>query len=171
MRQDGPNSPNFGENEPTKRGTKHLFERQSFLTQHISSLHAVTAAGKMLKTLIIYKNNIPKNLSHDENVAEDFMLKHSESGFINCQIFKEWITAILIPWTQGRGRSGPFLLTMDNAAPHISYDIFNLCKENNIEIFSMLPTMQPTLNYIMRVRGFRPSASRPDFLFIKESSL
>ncbi len=97
-------------------GSSHPIERQLMSLDHITSVHTHTSSGHRLPTLVIYKNSVPK----DSDPSSNFILRSSESGFINREIFNDYITSIVVPWTTSRGRQGPFLLLIDNASHIVS---------------------------------------------------
>jgi len=123
------------------RGTKHPSTKQAISLDHITSVHTHSAAGDILPTLVIFKNCYPRYM----NVPDSLLVCKSESGFINKELFLFWITAVLIPWCLNYRRRNldsmnkPFLLTMDNASPHLSYEAMQKCVENNILIFALFP--------------------------------
>lgn len=116
-------------------GKSHPIERQIMSLDHITTVHSHTSSGLRLPTFVIYKKSIPKDIE----IPSNFILRASESGFINRELFEDYVTSVLIPWTSSRGRRGPFLLLIDNASPHISYQAFKLCSENNIQVLSLVP--------------------------------
>ena len=50
-------------------------------------------------------------------------------GYMDRDLFKSWFSRILIPFC---GNKRPVLLLMDNHDSHVSYDIMNLAKDNQV---------------------------------------
>ena len=73
--------------------SSHPIEVQNQNLDHNTSVHTIQSSGHSLPTMIIYKNNIPVN----HYCTHDFVLKSSESGFINKDIFNDYVLKILVP--------------------------------------------------------------------------
>ena len=116
-----------------------LFTRPSMklvmTNEHITSVHSIAADGTCLPTMIIFKSCAPKFA--DGEYPSKFIIRSSESGFINSDLFVDWLKSIVI--TYRTSKPGPFLLTMDNASPHLSLEAVLLCIQHAIEIFALLP--------------------------------
>ena len=111
--------------------------KQAMTIDHITSVHAVAADGTQLTTMVIFKVDEP--VFQPGDIPTDMVIRHSDSGFINTELFLDWLQNIVIPFCSSRSRSGPFLLTMDNAAPHISLQAALICIQYSIHIFCLLP--------------------------------
>ena len=118
-----------------RRGAGRPNMKKAVTSDHITSVNAVAANGTVLNTMIIFRKNEP----YFDSLPSNIITTSSDSGFINTELFIHWLKSVLIPFCTSRSRSGPFLLTMDNASPHISYEAVMLCLKYNIHIFCLLP--------------------------------
>ena len=114
-------------------------KKKAFTGEHITSVHTISADGVQLNTMIIYKESEPKFAEGE--LPDGFIIRHAVKGFINTELFIDWLKTILIFHISSRRLSicGPYLLTMDNASPHISLEAVLLCIQYGIHIFCLLP--------------------------------
>lgn len=104
---------------------------------HTTILPCVNGIGKSSPLLFIFQG--------ESYAAEDLKyFTHSEawgtstsSGFINEQIFLDWLKKFIKWLDTVRNRSETHLLILDNLRSHISYDILTTAKENNIELLAL----------------------------------
>ena len=118
------------------KGSKSHFQRSTYSNDHTTSVHCAAANGKTLPTMVIYKNCIPRWLS-TEGLPADWEFTASESGFINSELFYQWMEKILVPYVRRVGP--PVVLTLDQATPHLSVRVLKLAIKHGIELFAFLP--------------------------------
>ena len=133
----------------SRTGGARPHQKKLHTYDHITSVHTIAASGKNLPTLIIFKKTVP-NFT-DGDYPSNLFITSSDTGFINSQIFLQYLKDIVIPYRQTV--NGPFLLTMDNASPHISFEIVMLCIIHAIEIFSFLPNASGYLQPLDQIFG------------------
>ena len=108
-------SQNINSKYVVSMGSKHSFQGTTFILDHVTSVHCASAAGNLLPTMIIYKGCVPQWIQ-SEGLPSDWVVCSSESGFINGDLFFEWMKNVLVPYT--KKQSPPHLLLMDHATPH-----------------------------------------------------
>ena len=132
-----------------RRGGQRPNQKKCHTYDHITSVHCISADGQNLPTMIIFKKNIPNFTSGE--YPDNCHITSSDSGFMNSDLFLQWLKDIVIPYR--KNKPGPFLLTMDNASPHISYAAVVICIMHNIEIFSFLPNASGWLQPLDQIFG------------------
>ena len=118
------------------KNSKSHFQRQSYTLDHVTTVHCAAANGTCLPTMIIYKNCIPKWI-HSDGLPSDWIFSSSDTGFINTELFCEWLQNIVVPYAKKCGP--PILLIMDQAAPHMSVKSIEMAMNHGIELFALLP--------------------------------
>ena len=93
-------------------------------------LSCVSASGYVLPPMIIYprKKSVPDSLKGGAILGTLF--KNSESGWINGQLFIEWFQFFL----QHIRPVHPVLLLQDRHASHISIDLIELARANEVHL-------------------------------------
>lgn len=144
-------------------------------------LCAMSAAGGYVPPMFIFarKRHTPL-LEKDGPIGA--LYKHSKNGWINEDIFNEW----LLHFTQHAKPNAkePVLLILDNHASHFSLKAYDHCKTNNIVMLSIPPhsshrmqpldvilwpfkgSIQKTMQLILKIRHWRKNnsfRSRLDF--------
>ncbi|XP_067684308.1 uncharacterized protein [Haliotis asinina] len=74
--------------------------------------------------------------NYKEGVPGDWLFAVSESGYMDTELFTDWLTKIFVP---NCGRTRPVLLILDNHNCHVQLAVLEIAKENEIE-FLCLPT-------------------------------
>jgi len=118
------------------KGSKSHFQRSTYTMNHTTSVHCAAANGQTLPTMVIYKNCIPRWI-HTEGLPSDWVFTSSDTGFINADLFYEWMVNVLIPYVKRIGP--PVVLTLDQATPHLSLRVIQLAMSHGIELFAFLP--------------------------------
>lgn len=102
----------------------------------ITGVFCISAAGNYIPPMLIYpRKRMPATLQKNGPVGA--LYKCSKNGWINSDLFCEWLTHLAKhakPTT-----TDPILLVLDNHASHISIRAYNFCKQNNIHMVSLPP--------------------------------
>lgn len=118
--------------------------------EHISLGLCISAAGEAIRPLLILPLKTLPPL--DTKITDYFSLAGSGSGWIDGNIFRNWLYSHFIPFVhQIRQNSNfsqyPALLIMDNHTSHEKIDIDQLWNDHHIVIIDLLPhssaIMQP----------------------------
>lgn len=140
--------------------TKHAYEQsggsgKSFTTNLVCG----NAAGEILPPFIIYS---AKNLNPQWTFGgpSDSAYAVSESGWITKNLFYEWFKVFV----NHTAVSKPALLIMDNHSCHVSIDVIEMAKENQIILLLLPPHTTHCLQPLDTVT-FRYSNSFNSLLF------
>lgn len=119
-----------------------------------SVMFAGSADGILLPPYITYK---AVNLydTWTENGPKGAVYNRSKSGWFTLQIFEDWFRKIAIPYFKMFDKDVSKAIIGDNLASHISLDIINECKMNNIK-FVLLPPNSTHYTQPLDVVVFRP---------------
>lgn len=102
----------------------------------ITGVFCINAAGNYIPPMLIYpRKRMPATLQKNGPVGA--LYKCSKNGWINSELFCEWLTHLAKHAKPTS--SDPILLVLDNHASHISIRAYNFCKENNIHMVSLPP--------------------------------
>ena len=96
-------------------------------------LSGVSASGYVLPPMMIYprKKCVPDKLK--EGAVPGTLFKSSESGWVNSELYIEWFKFFL----KQMPPVCPVLLLQDGHASHISVELIELAKENNIRLLCL----------------------------------
>ena len=96
-------------------------------------LSCVSATGYVLPPMMIYprKKCVPDKLK--EGAVPGTLFKSSESGWVNSELYIEWFNFFLKQIPPVR----PVLLLQDGHASHISIELIELAKENDIHLLCL----------------------------------
>ena len=75
-------------------GHRPGFTQQVFSNDHVTLVHAISASGHFLPLMIIFSNNVPKDLVGNE--IKGWKYSSTKSGFISSQLFIQWFTDIFL---------------------------------------------------------------------------
>ena len=110
---------------------------------HTTFLACIAADGSYFKPLIVVKRTTIEAQVLRLSLFDKVMLEPEETGYINSEIFNEWIEKIFIPEVQERRRrfnyTGPAVLILDGCTSHYTEELFDACQANNIKIFFIPP--------------------------------
>ena len=94
-------------------------------------LTCISASGVVLPPMMIYprKKKVPDKVR--EGCVPNTLFVHSDTGWINADLFLEWFKFFIksIPPTR------PVLLIQDGHSSHVSIELVELARENNIYIY------------------------------------
>lgn len=97
---------------------------------------AFNAAGGFIPPMFIFPRQRMNPLLKKDG-PDGALYEHSKNGWINEEIFLKWLVHFR-DYCKPNSES-PVLLILDNHSSHISLQIYNFCKENNIILLSIPP--------------------------------
>jgi hypothetical protein len=119
-----------------KRGVKYAEQIRNHSKSAISMMFCGNAAGDMVPPYIVFKaENLWKGWCL--NGPKGSRYNTSPSGWFNGFIYSDWFHKSLLPKVQRR--PGKHVLIGDNLSSHISDDVINTCKEQNIAFICLPP--------------------------------
>ncbi len=118
-----------------RKGTKNSYCQSYGTSEHITLLCCASAAGIPHPPMIIYSKSFPGGQYRFEG-PEDALYARSESGWIDTDLFLAWLRKIFLQYVVAER---PVLLLTDGHKTHITIDVIDVCRENNITLFCLPP--------------------------------
>ncbi|KAK3095358.1 hypothetical protein FSP39_013674 [Pinctada imbricata] len=112
------------------KASRHAYQSQVSLSGHTTVVQAISASGRALPPMLIFSGCMPRG-DPQAGIPNNWMMRCTESGFINTEIFIEWFTELFLPSV---GHKRPVLLLLDNLSSHWNPNFIDLAKENNIDL-------------------------------------
>ena len=112
---------------------------------------AAPASGQMLPPMIMFEKCWPSG-PYLKNGPPGALYAKSPNGYMDVELFILWFQKIFIPYTTNF-RSA--LLILDAHGSHITYELTQLAKENDIQIL-LLPPHTTSILQPLDVSFFRP---------------
>ena len=111
----------------TLKKSKNTCMQAQGTSEHITMLCAASAAGLPLPLMITFPR-----MQYRFNEPDDTLYARSESGCIDSELFLKWMRKtflkhVVIQW--------PVLLFTDGHKSHVSLDVIDLCRKNEIILF------------------------------------
>ncbi|XP_053396405.1 uncharacterized protein LOC128556202 [Mercenaria mercenaria] len=78
------------------KGTRHSYQAMVNFSGHVTMLNAISAAGGTLPPLLIFSQVLPRNC--EDGLPGSWVLRSSESGYINSELFVEWFQLCFVPY-------------------------------------------------------------------------
>lgn len=117
---------------------KNLSQIKDEEKESITMLGTFTASGKVMPVLVIYPyERIPAEIA--KNVPEDWSLGKSPKGWMTSRVFYGYIRNSLLPALRNAKVKFPVLLLIDGHKSHITYEVSQLCIENQIILYAFHP--------------------------------
>ncbi|CAH2103358.1 unnamed protein product [Euphydryas editha] len=135
-----------------KRGSKYPELLRNSSKSSISLMFCGSADGELLPPFVVSKSSCLWT-TWTEGGPEGTRYSCSQSGWFDMSIFTEWFQSQLLP--KLNKIPGKKVIIGDNLSSHISLDVINQCKENNIT-FLCLPPNSTHLTQPLDVAFFRP---------------
>ena len=95
---------------------------------HITVLMCANAAGRVLPSFLIYPKNYP-TMSAATELPKTWLFGISPNGYIDKELFVNWFNEIFLKHC---GSERPIVLIVDNHDSHISYDLLQTAKQNQV---------------------------------------
>lgn len=122
------------------KGNPHIYQQGSSNEAQITTLLMASAAAFYVKPLVVY----PSTNFH-KTFMETFywelpnaIFGHSTSGWMDQELFQNWLENSFIPEVKWAGIPCPILLLINGAKCHISLFISEICNQENIIIYTLL---------------------------------
>lgn len=97
-----------------------------------------SASGEVAPTTCVYKDKrIPQDIA--ENFPKEWGLGKTDSGWMTCEAFFEFIADIFHPWLLQKQITFPVIFFMDGHASHLCLQTSQFCEKNGIILVALLP--------------------------------
>ncbi|XP_076092433.1 uncharacterized protein LOC143063887 isoform X2 [Mytilus galloprovincialis] len=113
----------------------HSYQQKVLVHGHITVHMCIAADGHVLPSFLIFDGCLPHR-SFKDGVPDNWLYGSSESGYMDTELFENWFDKVFIPFC---GTRRPVLLIFDNHDSHISIDLIEKAKANNIHIIGLPP--------------------------------
>ena len=101
----------------------------------LTMLCGASAAGVALPPMIIYSKAFPGG-SYKFSGPDDAVYAKSESGWIDSELLLAWMKKVFLKFC---GSQRPVVLFADGHASHVSLDVIDLARENDVILFCLPP--------------------------------
>lgn len=118
---------------------KHLYNECSRSNKEsITTLFAVNAIGSFAPPLTIYKYvRIPQSIY---DAAPPFWgVGKSPNGWMTASCFYEYIANVFVPFLKNENITLPVIVFLDGHSSHLSLELSEFCKDNQIALVSLFP--------------------------------
>ena len=116
-------------------GTKHVYSQQAGTRDHITVHCCVNAAGEYLPPMIIYEKSYPSG-AYTRSGPENALYSKSPNGYMDTELYFLWFTRIFLKYAT---KERPILLIQDGHGSHISPELIDKARQNNVEIMCLPP--------------------------------
>ena len=119
----------------SRNNAKYVYAQARGTSEHITLLCCASAAGIALPPMIIFSRCFPGG-SYRFDGPDDALYAKSDSGWIDSELFLSWMNKAFLKHC---GSQRPVLLFVDGHASHITLDVIDVAKENDVILFCLPP--------------------------------
>ena len=119
----------------TTKGAKNVYCQELGSSEHITVLCCASAAGIPHPPMIIYKKSFPGGAYRFDG-PDDALYARSESGWIDSELFLVWLRRLFLKHVV---QQRPVLLITDGHKSHMTLDVIDTCRDNNVILFCLPP--------------------------------
>ena len=114
---------------------KNVYAQARGTSEHITLLCCASAAGIALPPMIFFSKCFPGG-SYRFDGPDDALYAKSDSGWIDSELFLSWMKKVFLKHC---GSQRPVLLFVDGHASHITLDVIDVAKGNDVLLFCLPP--------------------------------
>ncbi|KAL7306367.1 hypothetical protein TKK_0001791 [Trichogramma kaykai] len=104
----------------------------------ITVLIFIAANGKLVTPMVVYPYiRLPQPVA--ESVPENWIIGKSESGWMQSQVFYEYMANGFNQWLTDNDIKKPILCLVDGHKSHLTMHLSQFCDDNGIILYSLLP--------------------------------
>ncbi|XP_072167358.1 uncharacterized protein [Diadema setosum] len=102
----------------------------------VTVLATISASGDALPpTIVLAGKRFRENPL--ENGPKGAFLGRSDNGWMNSEVFYEYVANSFIPWLEEHKIPKPVLLLVDGHSSHVAYHVGQLCNEAGVELYPL----------------------------------
>ena len=119
----------------------HVYQFGSSSKQQITVLVAASASAHYISPLVVFPGTNFRQtfMEHFYNELPDAVFGRSGNGWMDQELFLNWLQSGFDPECTKKGIKRPILLMVDGARVHISLDISKFCDQNRIILYVFFP--------------------------------
>ena len=117
------------------RNTKHTYQEASGDREHITVNVCASASGYVLPPMIVFEQCFPSG-DYSKSGPTDCLYAKSPNGYMDGDLFLKWFTKIFLPST---AHLRPALLILDGHTSHLTIELIDMARENNVILFCLPP--------------------------------
>ena len=110
--------------------------------EHITANVCCSATGQVLPPMLIFQKSFPSS-NYASTGPDKCLYAKSDSGYMDGELFLEWFKNIFLPET---AHLRPAMLIMDGHTSHLTIDLIDLARENNVILYCL----PPHLTYLLQ---------------------
>ncbi|XP_071942933.1 uncharacterized protein [Antedon mediterranea] len=118
------------------KGAKDVFQQTSSTRHQITVVGGCNAAGSFIPPLIIFPG-VRFGYNPLEGAPEHSSFAKSKTGWVNSEIFFEYISNHFLPYVKSLNVSFPIVLFVDGHASHINIETAELCVREKIVLYCL----------------------------------
>ena len=127
-------------NKMSQKVVVPVAQRRAFViscgsSEHISAHNVVSADGRALPPMIIFKGCFPGG-PYNANGPINCLYATSDSGFMNGDLYLQWFTKHFLKYAPPER---PILLLQDGHSSHVTPALIDAAKANNVILFCLPP--------------------------------
>lgn len=120
------------------KNAEDFYERVSSEKEQITVMAAFSASGTTVPPMLIFPyKKMPKKIV--ESVPDTWGLGRSESGWMNSEVFYEFISNHFLPYLKNEKIVRPVIFFVDGLKSHLTKYVSELCDQNGIILISLFP--------------------------------
>ena len=117
------------------KGTKHVYSQQLGTRDHITIHCCISASGESLPPMIIYQKNFPSG-AYTRGGPPNTLYAKSPNGYMDSELYLLRFKRIFLKYAP---KERPLLLIQDGYKSHITIDLIDEARENDVEILCLPP--------------------------------
>lgn len=110
--------------------------------EHITANVCCSATGQVLPPMLIFQKCFPSS-NYSSTGPDKCLYAKSDSGYMDGELFLEWFKKIFLPET---AHLRPAMLIMDGHTSHLTIELIDLARENNVILYCL----PPHLTYLLQ---------------------
>ena len=118
-----------------RKNARHVYAQSRGTSEHITLLCCASAAGIAHPPMIIYSKFFPGG-NYRFDGPDDALYARSESGWIDSELFLLWMKKVFL---RHCGSQRPIILFVDGHVSHITLNVIDLARENDVILFCLPP--------------------------------
>ena len=119
------------------KGVKNIYKLAPDTKEQVTVLGCVSAAGDFCNPFVIYPGVRPRFNLQDVNPNE-YDLGHSHNGWMNSDLFFEWLANIFYPSIKDKV-TFPILILLDGHVSHLNLAVSAFCRQHDIIMYCFPP--------------------------------